>query len=147
MLLKYIGSLIGSVILTYFLLKIVPLMQHSDILAAAGVISTVSGILFGFVLATISIFSSAGGNSSGIIKALKSNDILQSIISKLLAAGATLITACVISLVAMFTSEKMLIESQRLEFILIIESLSLLIISVIIFGFTWRKINWILPHI
>lgn len=147
MLLRYIANIIGSVLLAYFLLKYVPIMQHNDILTSAGVISTVSGILFGFVLATISIFSAASANSNGILKALKNNNILQGIVTNLLAAGATLITACIISLVAMFASEQLVFNDKKIEFILIIQSLSLLIVAIIMFGFTWRKINWILPYL
>ncbi|MDM3069869.1 MULTISPECIES: hypothetical protein [Citrobacter] len=106
-----------------------------------------SGILFGFVLATISIFSAASANSNGVLKALKNNNILQGIVTNLLAAGATLITACLISLVAMFVSDNLVYNDQKIEFIFIIQSLSLLIVAVIMFGFTWRKINWFLPHI
>ncbi|HDX2198349.1 hypothetical protein AADR21_12285 [Escherichia coli] len=122
-------------------------MQHNDILTSAGVISTVSGILFGFVLATISIFSAASANSNGVLKALKNNNILQGIVTNLLAAGATLITACLISLIAMFASEQLIYNDKKIEFIFIIQSLSLLIVAIIMFGFTWRKINWILPYI
>ena len=143
MLLRYIANILGSILLTYFLLKYVPLMQHNDILTSAGVISTVSGIL----LATISIFSAASANSNGVLKALKNNNILQGIVTNLLAAGATLITACLISLVAMFVSDNLVYNDQKIEFIFIIQSLSLLIVAVIMFGFTWRKINWFLPHI
>ncbi|EHX4646480.1 hypothetical protein K2E55_004368 [Shigella dysenteriae] len=71
MLLKYLRNLIVSVFCTLFLLRYIPQMGHADILTASGVISTVSGILFGFILATISIFSAASENSNGIIKALK----------------------------------------------------------------------------
>lgn len=147
MLLRYIGNIIGSIFVTYFLMKYVPQMQHNDILTSAGVISTVSGILFGFVLATISIFSAASANSNGVLKALKNNNILQGIITNLLAAGATLITACLISLVAMFASEQLIFNGKKIEFILIIQSLSLLAVAIIMFGFTWRKINLILPYI
>ncbi|ATR41650.1 hypothetical protein LNM76_24210 [Klebsiella pneumoniae] len=147
MLLRYIANIIGSIFLTYLLLKYVPLMQHNDILTSAGVISTVSGILFGFVLATISIFSAASTNSNGVLKALKNNNILQGIVTNLLAAGATLITACLISLIAMFASEQLIYNDKKIEFIFIIQSLSLLIVAIIMFGFTWRKINWILPYI
>lgn len=147
MLLKIAFNFLGSVFLTYFLLKVIPVMQHNDILMASGVLATVSGILFGFVLATISIFSAASGNSNGIIKALKNNNILSKIIMNLLSAGVTLITACMISLLAMFVSDQIVLNEIKAEFILIIEGLSLLLISIVSFSFTWRKVNWILPHI
>lgn len=57
-------------------------MKHADVLTTAGVLSTVSGILFGFVLAAISIFSSAKSDEDGAINALKRNNILPLIIKR-----------------------------------------------------------------
>ncbi|WP_312330329.1 hypothetical protein [Atlantibacter hermannii] len=147
MLIKFLINICVAIVLTYILAHNIPIMPHGDILTAAGVISTVSGILFGFVLATISIFSSASGNSDGIIKALKNNNILPGMITRLLVTGATLIAACILSLLSMFVSEHVVIRGVKIEFILIVGGLALLVISIASFIFTWRKINWILPHI
>ncbi|HGC6369244.1 TPA: hypothetical protein ACIZH5_005180, partial [Klebsiella pneumoniae] len=127
--------------------KYISPMAHTDILSTAGVLSTVAGILFGFVLAAISIFSSASSSPDGIIFALKQTKILPKIILNLLTTGATLILACVFPLIAMFVSDKIIIHTLRVDFLLTLFGFSILILSIISFISTWRKINWILPHI
>lgn len=132
--------------LSYAFLRVFKQMDHADVMTTAGVLSTVSGILFGFVLAAISIFSSASGNDNGIIDALKKNNILPVIISKLLSTGVTLILSCIFSLIAMFLpSEKQYLNTD-LDFLFIIIGLSLLVISIYTFSSCWRKLTWIFPY-
>lgn len=147
MFIKIIINIIASCVLTYILNKYISPMAHTDILSTAGVLSTVAGILFGFVLAAISIFSSASSSPDGIIFALKQTKILPKIILNLLTTGATLILACVFPLIAMFVSDKIIIHTLRVDFLLTLFGFSILILSIISFISTWRKIKWILPHI
>ncbi|MBN6246864.1 hypothetical protein JZM20_29390, partial [Escherichia coli] len=84
MLIKVLINIVISGLLAWVLGKYLAPMAHSDILSTAGVLSTVAGILFGFVLAAISIFSSASSSTDGIIFALKQNKILPKIIHNLL---------------------------------------------------------------
>ncbi|MFJ5503837.1 hypothetical protein ACIPUO_06450 [Pectobacterium carotovorum] len=141
-----IGVLISAILAWILLSKITP-MTHADILMIASVISTVSGILFGFVLAAISIFSSASSNRDGIIHALKQNKILPKLIKDLLSTGVLLIAACVFPLISMFFTQESKIGSIRCDFIMIILGFSFLLTAITSFGLSWRRINWILPHI
>ncbi|MGV7093822.1 hypothetical protein [Siccibacter turicensis] len=147
MFIKIIINIIISVALTWLLKKVISPMPHNDILSTAGVLATVAGILFGFVLAAISIFSSASTAKDGIIHALKANKILPKIIGNLLSTGATLIIACIFPLIAMFVNDKITVFTMRLDFTLTLFGFSVLLISIISFATTWRKINWILPHL
>lgn len=147
MFIKIIINIIASGVLTYVLNKHISPMAHTDILSTAGVLSTVAGILFGFVLAAISIFSSASSSPDGIIYALKQNKILPQIIRNLLSTGATLILACIFPLIAMFISDKITVYSIRVDFALTLFGFSILLLSIFSFISTWRKINWILPYI
>ncbi|WP_454777089.1 hypothetical protein [Klebsiella oxytoca] len=147
MFIKILINIIASCVLTYILNKYISPMAHTDILSTAGVLSTVAGILFGFVLAAISIFSSASSSPDGIISALKQTKILPKIIMNLLTTGATLILACIFPLIAMFISDKVIVNTLRVDFLLTLFGFSILILSVFSFISTWRKINWILPHI
>ena len=144
MLIKVLINIVISGLLAWVLGKYLAPMAHSDILSTAGVLSTVAGILFGFVLAAISIFSSASSSTDGIIFALKQNKILPKIIHNLLSTG---VLACIFPLIAMFINEKITITSVRLDFALTLYGFSTLIVSIVSFASTWRKINWILPHI
>lgn len=147
MLIKIIINIVISGMLGWLLSKYVTPMPHTDILTTAGVLSTVAGILFGFVLASISIFSSASASTDGIIYALKKNNILPQLIKSLLATGASLVLACVFPLIAMFVNDKVTISDIRIDYALTLFGFSILIISIASFISTWRKINWILPHI
>ncbi|CQD39706.1 Uncharacterised protein [Yersinia enterocolitica] len=122
-------------------------MNHTDVLTIAGVLSTVAGILFGFVLAAISIFSSADGNKDGAIKALKRNNILPTLITRLLSTGFTLILACVLPMIAMFLSPEVTIFSKPIDYLFVIFGFSSLILSMFTFTRCWNTLKHIFPHL
>lgn len=102
-------------LITYVAANLFKPMKHPDVLTTAGVLSTISGILFGFVLAAISIFSSAEGDKEGAISALKRNNILPTIVNRLLSTGLTLIVACMFPLIAMFLSDDVFIFGKPID--------------------------------
>lgn len=122
-------------------------MKHADVLTTAGVLSTVSGILFGFVLAAISIFSSAKSDEDGAINALKRNNILPLIIKRLLSTGATLIVACFFPLIAMFLPDDLLVKGNPIDYVFILLGLSSLMISLYTFSRCWYALRNIFPHL
>lgn len=122
-------------------------MKHADVLTIAGVLSTVSGILFGFVLAAISIFSSANSDEDGAINALKRNNILPIIINRLLSTGVTLIIACIFPLLAMFLPDDLLVHGNPIDYIFILLGLSSLLISLYTFSRCWYTLRNIFPHL
>lgn len=134
-------------VITYFSSKVFKPMQHSDVLAIAGVLSTVSGILFGFVLAAISIFSSADGKKDGAIKALKQNNILPTLISRLLATGFTLIIACLLPMIAMFLSSEVIVFGNPIDYLFVLLGFSSLTLSMFTFSKCWYTLRNIFPHL
>ncbi|HDL7801200.1 TPA: hypothetical protein PXP53_004238 [Yersinia enterocolitica] len=122
-------------------------MKHPDVLTTAGVLSTISGILFGFVLAAISIFSSANSDKDGTINALKRNRIIPAIIKRLFSTGITLIVACMFPLIAMFLPEDVTIYEMPIDFLFILLGLSSLLISLFTFGKCWYTLRNIFPHL
>ncbi|WP_273848753.1 hypothetical protein [Serratia liquefaciens] len=134
-------------LVTYVATKLFKPMKHPDVLTIAGVLSTISGILFGFVLAAISIFSSADSDKEGAINALKRNRILPAIIKRLLSTGFTLIVACMFPLIAMFLSEDTMIFNQPIDYLFILLGLSSLMISLCTFGRCWYTLRNIFPHL
>jgi hypothetical protein len=135
------------IIITYAATKLFKPMKHPDVLTTAGVLSTISGILFGFVLAAISIFSSADSDKEGAISALKRNNILPTIVHRLLSTGLTLIIACIFPLIAMFLSSDVIILGQPIDYLFILLGLSSLLISLITFGRCWLVLRKIFPHL
>ncbi|EEW1146249.1 hypothetical protein EC302_16780, partial [Escherichia coli] len=113
----------------------------------AGVLSTISGILFGFVLAAISIFSSANSDKEGAINALKQNNVLPTLVNRLLSTGLTLIVACIFPLIAMFLPDDVIVAGKPIDFLFILLGLSSLIISLYTFGRCWLVLRKIFPHL
>lgn len=72
----FFGKTALAVVLTFLGVRYLSPMDHSSIISVAGVLSTVSGILFGFVLAAITIFTSAD-SSKGVLGALKKNNAIK----------------------------------------------------------------------
>lgn len=117
-------------------------MDHGAIVSIAGVVATISGILFGFVLAAISILSSSA-NANGIIDALKKNNAFKELVHGLLSTGVTLITACLFTLVSMFLPSTGVVFSD-ITFLLI--GFYFVLISIATFLRCWQKLSWIFPH-
>lgn len=134
-------------LITYVATRLFKPMKHPEVLTTAGVLSTISGILFGFVLAAISIFSSADSDKDGTINALKRNHILPTIIKRLLSTGFTLIVACMFPLIAMFLSGDVTVFGQPVDFLFILFGLSSLLISLFTFGRCWYVLRNIFPHL
>lgn len=126
--------------------KIATPMTHADVMTTAGVLSTVSGILFGFVLAALSIFSSIDADKENALGALKRNNILGTIMSRLLSTGFTLILACIFPLVAMFLPAGYVVFGKTIDFVFILLGLSSLLISLYTFTRCWFSLRKIFPH-
>ncbi|MGX8826198.1 hypothetical protein ACWWJI_18085 [Proteus mirabilis] len=138
----FILKSIAVVILVFFSKDYMITMEHGVIVSVAGVVSTISGILFGFVLAAISILSSSS-NSNGIIDALKKNNAFQLLVRGLLSTGITLITACLFTLISMFLPSNNIFFS---DVIFLLIGLFYILISIVTFMLCWRKLSWIFPH-
>ncbi|WP_277977369.1 hypothetical protein [Pantoea endophytica] len=117
-------------------------LDHNAVISAAGALSTISGVLFGFVLASVTILSSFD-NSKGLIGALKSNGVLKGIIKGLFATGATLIAACTSAMISMFAPNAF---SLALDYFTLLLALSYLIISMITFCMNWKDLSAIIGH-
>ncbi|HGN0166388.1 hypothetical protein [Proteus mirabilis] len=138
----FILKSIAVVILVFFSKDYMITMEHGVIVSVAGVVSTISGILFGFVLAAISILSSSS-SSNGIIDALKKNNAFQLLVRGLLSTGITLITACLFTLISMFLPSNNIFFS---DVIFLLIGLFYILISIVTFMLCWRKLSWIFPH-
>ncbi|CAI1521027.1 hypothetical protein [Serratia fonticola] len=144
---QLICKLFLLLVIAYASSKIFKPMSHADILMIASVISTVSGILFGFVLAAISIFSSADGGKEGAINALKRNNILPAIIRRLLSTGVTLIIACLFPMIAMFLAPEVKFFEKPIDYLFILLGFSSFILSMVTFVRCWYTLKNIFPHL
>ncbi|WON77549.1 hypothetical protein [Serratia sp. UGAL515B_01] len=141
----FLAKSVLALLLTFFGIRHLTPMDQQSIISVAGVLSTVSGILFGFVLAAITIFTSAD-SSKGLLGALKKNNVLKGIVSGLINTGATLIASCIFPLVAMFFHKSQVVNLP-VDFALTLLGLSFLMISITTFFFSWRNLAMIIPHL
>ncbi|WP_097317090.1 hypothetical protein [Escherichia coli] len=118
-------------------------LDHNAVISAAGALSTISGVLFGFVLASVTMLSSFD-SSKGIIGALKSNGVLKGIIEGLFDTGTTLITACLLAMISMFAP---VVSNLPLDYYALLLAGAYLIISMITFFFNWKSLSKIISYI
>ncbi|MBC8954945.1 hypothetical protein [Xenorhabdus sp. PB62.4] len=130
-------------ILTCLGVTLLKTMDHTTLVSVAGVISTISGILFGFVLASISVLGSSS-HQNGIVDALKKNNCFSELIDGLLSTGITLITACLFTLISMFLPNSN--TGISWDFLFVLVGFFFLLISIVTFLFSWRRLSWIFPH-
>lgn len=117
-------------------------LDHNAVISAAGALSTISGVLFGFVLASVTILSSFD-SSKGIIGALKSNGVLKGIIEGLFGTGTTLIAACLSAMVSMFAP---VVSNLALDYYALLLAGAYLIISMVSFFFNWQSLSKIIGY-
>ncbi|WP_261289928.1 hypothetical protein [Escherichia coli] len=118
-------------------------LDHNAVISAAGALSTISGVLFGFVLASVTMLSSFD-SSKGIVGALKSNGVLKGIIEGLFDTGTTLITACLLAMISMFAP---VVSNLPLDYYALLLAGAYLIISMITFFFNWKSLSKIISYI
>ncbi|EOX6948618.1 hypothetical protein [Klebsiella michiganensis] len=118
-------------------------LDHNAVISAAGALSTISGVLFGFVLASVTILSSFD-SSKGIIGALKSNGVLKGIIEGLFGTGTTLIAACLSAMISMFAP---VVSNLALDYYALLLAGAYLIISMVSFFFNWQSLSKIIGYI
>lgn len=132
-----------AVVMTFAGKKYLYQLDHNQIISAAGVLSTITGILFGFILATITVLSSFD-SSKGLIGALKQNGVLKGIIGGFFSTGTTLITACLLALISMFAPANFYFA---LDYYSLLLALSFVIISMITFFWDWKSFSIIIKFL
>lgn len=123
--------------------KVLHDLDHNAVISAAGALSTISGVLFGFVLASVTMLSSFD-SSKGIIGALKSNGVLKGIIEGLFETGTTLIAACLSAMISMFAP---VVSNLALDYYALLFAGGYLVISMITFFFNWKSLSKIISYI
>ena len=142
---SFIFSLVLSAFVTYFISKHFTPTTHDQIISISGPIGAFSAMLFGFVIASISIFSGASNNS--FIRKMKANNMLSPLMQDMNNTGIFLILSCIFSIISMFTPFKIFIlVNVSYDYFLLLASLFFIILSMILFFSIWRKIRLIIEH-
>lgn len=132
-------KVIASCAITLFTVNNYIPTSHGDVIAIAGPLSTVAGILFGFIIASVSFFSTSANNS--LIENMKNTGMYKQLIGQLSNTGLSLITSCIFMVVAIFTPFDVLVFGYSLDYILLSFGFLLLCYSLFEFWSCWKKVH------
>ncbi|MEI4985564.1 hypothetical protein [Aeromonas caviae] len=139
LLFRSLFKVVASLAITLFMAGHYTPTSHGDIVAIAGPLSTIAGILFGFIIASVSFFSTSANNS--LITNMKNTGMYKQLMGQLSHTGLALITSCIFMVVAMFSPFDVKIYDYNLDYVFL--SLGFLILCYSLFEFwsCWRKVN------
>ncbi|MEZ9169467.1 hypothetical protein [Vibrio cyclitrophicus] len=127
-------------VVTFFISRGYTPENHSEILAIASPLATVAAMLFGFIIASVTMFS---GSQNELIQNMKDTNKYEPFMSQLHITGLALITSCIFMVLAIFTPNKMLLEDLKISWdysFLILGFLSLTY-GLFEFWFCWKRVN------
>ncbi len=136
--------IIASVV-SYFTSFAVVKLSSSQIQAISSTVSTVAGILFGFVMASVTLLASAKGNV--LVENTKKTKYLQKLMSRLHRMMAWLLFVCVVFLACLFIPVSfpapctIFPENTKCVAVLLSIGVFLFVVSIVKFIFVWREFS------
>lgn|GEM_PF-1171401 len=137
--------IIIAFLITYYSYSSVSNLDANKIEPIASTVSTVAGILFGFVMASVTLLASANGNV--LIKNTQKTKYLPGLVSRLHRMMAWLLLVCIVFLSCLFIPDTAIIHSnifpQNTKWVSLVLSFGIFVfsISVIKFIFVWREFS------
>jgi hypothetical protein len=143
---KNIVGIMASILITMVSWKFIPKLDLSQIQYIASTMSTVSGILFGFVMASITILASAKDNK--LVQNASKTKYLPELISKLNNMMAFLLFVCLIFLSSLFVRlEDLAYGETKLVSIVIATGVFIFSFSVYNFISVWHEFSKFASHL
>lgn len=140
------GKVLTSIILTGLVAGYAKHPDHNQIIAIASPLATIAGILFGFVIASITFISS--NKDSVLLEAMRNNNMYTPLMDGLATTGLSLITSCIFMVFSIFLPDKNIFDINfTLDYILLLLGFFTLIYGLFEFLASWRKVNMVIPHI
>lgn len=139
-----IPKMVISLAVTYFTVSNYIPVSHGDVIAIAGPLSTIAGILFGFVIASVSFFSTSASNS--LIENMKSTGMYQQLINQLSHTGQMLITSCIFMVISIFSPQVVIYGKINIDYALLIVGFFFLCYGLLEFWTCWRKVHMVAKH-
>lgn len=124
-LIDFLFAIIFSGIVTYLSWKVIPGLDEAHVQGISSTVSTISGILFGFVMASATLLISAKDNT--LVKNAQIIGYLPKLLKKLRHTMAYLLAVCITFLICLFIPETMTLSSIGLTYDLKVKSLVILI--------------------
>ena len=137
--------LIGAGVISYFASFMVAQLNASQIQPIASTVATIAGILFGFVMASVTLIASAKDNT--LVKNTKKTQYLPNLVSRLHRMMAWLLVACIVFLTCLFLPDTAYIPGKlfppNTRYVTIVLDFGVFVfsISVLKFIFVWREFS------
>lgn len=134
-------SLLISLITTLFLSQIFVPENHNVVLAIASPLATVSAMLFGFIVGSVTFLSSC--KDSILIENMKEVGMYQGLMTRLELTGTGLILSCLFMVISIFLPNTTLINQLDIasDYLVLLMGLSALLFSLIEFWTCWLRIS------
>jgi len=144
----YITSIIAAFAVCWFSWPVVSAFTTKEIQPIASAISTLSGILFGFVMASISLFASAKDNT--LVKNTQLTGHLPKLVNRLHVTMGLLLCVCSVFLISLFIPDSLTFTYSEAEYkyssMVVILGLFLLLNSFVQFYLSWRGFKGFAEH-
>ncbi|CAK1724046.1 conserved membrane hypothetical protein [Vibrio crassostreae] len=136
-----------SCLITYSIVNNYTPKDHGEILAIASPLSTVAGILFGFIIAYVTAFASNSHNE--LIQNMRKTNMYTPLMSQLSHTGFGLITSCIFMVVSIFSPYKTINQGSSItwDFSLLVLGFTILIYSLFSFWECWRKVHKVIKYL
>ncbi|HDM8048126.1 TPA: hypothetical protein P0E07_001198 [Vibrio fluvialis] len=137
-----------SLLVTYFIVTNSSAPTHDQIIAISSPLATIAGILFGFVIASITFFSS--NTNSTLVKSMKATKMYEKLMGNLATTGLALIIGCIFLSISIFLPSKTLpiygVLSVNLDYGVLIFGFFFMIYGLFEFFGSWIKVNRVIPN-
>lgn len=131
----HVISLIISIVVTYLAMKVVPALSSTEIQPIASTVATIAGILFGFVMASLTVLASAKDNS--LVQNTTKTKYLPKLVTALNHTMWTLLVVCLLFLSSLFIPDSITVISGNET------KLISVVVGVGVFVFTWAICKFI----
>lgn len=140
--------LIVSLLICYGIWPAIFVMSSKEIQPIASAVSTIAGVLFGFVMASITLFASAKDNT--LVKNTILTGYLPKLINRLHLTMGSLLLVCLIFLVILFIPDnwELVVYDTTIKYIsiVLIFGLFFLIVSFFLFFESWYRFKDFVRH-
>jgi len=142
---KLIAIIFAGTVVTYFVINNYTPADHNVIIAIASPLTTIAGILFGFVIASSTFMSSNSKNV--LIENLKSQKMFKSLMGQLHRTGMWLILSCIFMVVSILSPSEILYRSFTWDYSLLMLGFWCLICGLFDFCDSWRKVRLVTDNL
>lgn len=131
-----------SIAFAYLSWKVVPDLKPSAIQPIASTMASVAGVLFGFVMASLTILASANGNK--LVENTKKTNYFEQLVHKLHVSMLLLILVCLTFLVSLFLPETVTIPLKnpiKLVSVVLVGGVFLFSLAIFTFVSVWHEFS------